>query len=158
VTECEHHGYRRDCADPDACNRASEEAGRNFVKGLKQIADETAEFTKTHYDASSATAEKFFGAKSLEDRIAIQTDFAKTTYEGFVAQATKIGALYTDLAKDSRSQKLSARSRLPTDFLLKSLNSDHPPSGLDLFISLHFKGPGDHYRRGLCQILGASVS
>jgi hypothetical protein len=28
VTECEHHGYRRDRADPDACNRASEEAWR----------------------------------------------------------------------------------------------------------------------------------
>jgi TRAP transporter TAXI family solute receptor len=26
VTECEHHGFRRDRADPDACNRASEEA------------------------------------------------------------------------------------------------------------------------------------
>jgi hypothetical protein len=113
VTECEHHGYRRDCADPDACNRASEEAGRNFVKGLKQIADETAEFTKTHYDASSATAEKFFGAKSLEDRIAIQTDFAKTTYEGFVAQATKIGALYTDLAKDTFKPFTEAFSKIP---------------------------------------------
>jgi hypothetical protein len=29
VTECEHHGYRRDRADPDACNRASEEAWWN---------------------------------------------------------------------------------------------------------------------------------
>ena len=28
VTECEHHGYRRDRADPDACNQASEEAWR----------------------------------------------------------------------------------------------------------------------------------
>jgi hypothetical protein len=28
VTECEHHGYRPDRADPDACNRASEEAWR----------------------------------------------------------------------------------------------------------------------------------
>jgi hypothetical protein len=28
VTECEHHGYRRDRADPDACNRASEAPSR----------------------------------------------------------------------------------------------------------------------------------
>jgi len=33
VTECEHHGYRRDRADPDACNRASEEAWRNPFPG-----------------------------------------------------------------------------------------------------------------------------
>jgi hypothetical protein len=40
----------------------------NFAKGLKQLADETAEFTKKHYDASTITAEKFFGAKSLGAR------------------------------------------------------------------------------------------
>jgi hypothetical protein len=33
VTECEHHGYRRDRADPDACNRASEETWRNPFPG-----------------------------------------------------------------------------------------------------------------------------
>ena len=36
VTECEHHGYRRDRADPDACNRASEEAWRNPFPGATQ--------------------------------------------------------------------------------------------------------------------------
>jgi TRAP transporter TAXI family solute receptor len=33
VTECEHHGYRLDRADPDACNRPSEEAWRNPFPG-----------------------------------------------------------------------------------------------------------------------------
>jgi TRAP transporter TAXI family solute receptor len=33
VTECEHHGYRRDRADPDGCNRAGEEAWRNPFSG-----------------------------------------------------------------------------------------------------------------------------
>jgi hypothetical protein len=32
VTACEHHGYRRD-RDPDACNRANEEAWRNPFSG-----------------------------------------------------------------------------------------------------------------------------
>src|SRR5260370_4118370 len=41
----------------------------------------------------------------------------------------------------SRSQKLSARPQLPTDILLKNLNADHPPSGLDLLISLPSKAP-----------------
>ena len=31
----------------------------------------------------------------------IQADYAKTAYEGFVAQATKIGELYVDLAKET---------------------------------------------------------
>ena len=33
--------------------------------------------------------------------IEIQTDYAKSAYEGFVAQATKIGELYADLAKET---------------------------------------------------------
>ena len=45
--------------------------------------------------------EKLFGAKSLDKAIEIQTDYAKTAYEGFVAQATKIGELYADLAKET---------------------------------------------------------
>ena len=42
-----------------------------------------------------------FGAKSLEKAIEIQTEFAKSAYEGFVAQATKMGELYSDLAKET---------------------------------------------------------
>jgi hypothetical protein len=31
----------------------------------------------------------------------VQTEFAKTAYEGFVAKANKIGELYADLAKEA---------------------------------------------------------
>jgi hypothetical protein len=31
----------------------------------------------------------------------VQTDFAKTAYEGFVAKASKLGELYADLAKET---------------------------------------------------------
>jgi hypothetical protein len=33
VVECEHHGHRRDRGDPDAWNRAREEAWRNPFRG-----------------------------------------------------------------------------------------------------------------------------
>ena len=33
VTECEHHGHRRDRSDPDAWNQAREEAWRNPFPG-----------------------------------------------------------------------------------------------------------------------------
>ena len=33
VTECEHHGHRRDRSDPDAWNRGREEAWRNSFPG-----------------------------------------------------------------------------------------------------------------------------
>jgi len=33
--------------------------------------------------------------------VQVQTEYAKTSYEGFVAKASKIGELYADLAKES---------------------------------------------------------
>ena len=39
--------------------------------------------------------------KSIDKAIEIQTDFAKSAFETFVAKSQKIGALYRDLAAES---------------------------------------------------------
>ena len=70
-------------------------------KSVQAIATEVADYSKKSFEDASAAAEKLLGAKSLEKAIEIQTDYAKTAYEGFVAQATKLGELYADLAKES---------------------------------------------------------
>ncbi|RFB81525.1 phasin family protein [Methylovirgula sp. 4M-Z18] len=72
-----------------------------FAKGFQQIAAETTEYSKKSIEAGSAAFEKLLGAKTLESAIQIQQDYAKTAYEGFVAQATKIGELYQGLVKDA---------------------------------------------------------
>jgi hypothetical protein len=70
-------------------------------KGWQAIATEFADYSKKSFEDGSAALEKLFGAKSLEKAIEVQSDYAKSAYEGFVAQATKMGELYTDLAKES---------------------------------------------------------
>ena len=70
-------------------------------KGVQAIAVEMADYSKKSFEEGSAAAEKMFGAKSLEKAIEIQTDYAKTAYEGFVAGATRIGELCADLTKES---------------------------------------------------------
>jgi len=70
-------------------------------KGVQAIAAESADFSKKSFEEGSAALEKLLGAKSLEKAIEIQTAYAKSTYEGFVAQATRMGQLYADLAKES---------------------------------------------------------
>ena len=70
-------------------------------KGWQAIATEFADYSKKCFEHGSAALEKLLGAKSLEKAIEIQSDYVKTAYEGFVAQATKIGELYTDLAKET---------------------------------------------------------
>src|ERR1700730_3727557 len=70
-------------------------------KGVQAIAAETADYSKKSFEEGSAALEKLLGAKSLEKALEIQTAYAKTAYEGFVAQATKLGELYADLAKET---------------------------------------------------------
>ena len=70
-------------------------------RGVQAIAAESADYSKKSFEEGSAALEKLLGAKSLEKAIEIQTAYAKTAYEGFVAQATKMGELYADLAKET---------------------------------------------------------
>jgi phasin family protein len=72
-----------------------------WSKGFQTIAVEMADYSRKAFEDSTAAAEKLFGAKSIDKAIEIQTDYAKTAYEGFVAQATKLGELYADLAKET---------------------------------------------------------
>ncbi|MBV8836329.1 MAG: phasin family protein, partial [Alphaproteobacteria bacterium] len=60
-------------------------------KGWQAIATEYADFSKKSFEEGSAAIEKLFGAKSLEKAIEIQSEYVKTAYEGFVAEATKLG-------------------------------------------------------------------
>jgi hypothetical protein len=70
-------------------------------KGWQAIATEFADYSKKSFEEGSAYLEKLFGAKSLETAIELQSNYVKSAYEGFVAEATKMGELYTDLAKES---------------------------------------------------------
>jgi phasin family protein len=80
---------------------AATAATTTLSKGLQEMAAETTEYSKKAIAANTSVVEKLLGAKSVETAIQIQTDFAKTAYEGFVAQATKFGELYTKLAKEA---------------------------------------------------------
>jgi len=70
-------------------------------KGAQAIAVEVADYSKKSFEEGSAALEKLFGVKSFEKAIEVQSEYAKTAYEGFVAKATKIGELYADLAKEA---------------------------------------------------------
>jgi hypothetical protein len=80
---------------------ASMNAFSTLSKGVQAIAVESVDYSKKAFEDSTAALEKLFGAKSLEKAVEIQQDYVKGAYEGFVAQATKIGELYVDLAKQA---------------------------------------------------------
>lgn len=80
---------------------AAAAATTSFAKTLQTIATETADYSKKALENNSAFMEKLLGAKSYDTAIQIQSEYWKTSYAGFVAQATKIGELYSSLAKEA---------------------------------------------------------
>jgi phasin family protein len=69
-------------------------------KGLQAVAVESTDYAKKSFEQGTAVFEKLAGAKTLDKAVEIQTEFAKSYFEGAVAQATKLGELYTSIAKD----------------------------------------------------------
>ena len=72
-----------------------------FSKGVQEIAATTSDYSKKSFEATQGLVEKLLGVKTLDKAIEIQTDFAKTAYEGLVAQSTKVGELYSSIFKDA---------------------------------------------------------
>ncbi|HWK97313.1 MAG TPA: phasin family protein [Pseudolabrys sp.] len=73
----------------------------NVSKSAQAIATELADYSKKSFEESTALIEKLFGVKSLEKAIEVQSEYAKATYEGFVAETTKLGEMYSALAKET---------------------------------------------------------
>ena len=84
-----------------------------FSKGAQAIAVEVADYSKKAFEDGSAALEKLFGVKSLDKAIEVQTEFAKTAYEGFVSKASKIGELYADFAKETYKPFESYMPKVP---------------------------------------------
>lgn len=70
-------------------------------KGLQELSVEAADYSKKAMETGSAAAEKLASAKSVDKAFEIQTDYLKQSYEGFVAQATRMTDLYAAIAKDA---------------------------------------------------------
>ena len=90
----------------DEANNKSREAVDTFVKGyttvaqgMQAIATETADYSKKSLENNLAHFEKLSGIRSIEAAVELQTAFVKSSYEGFVAEATKLTGMYADLAK-----------------------------------------------------------
>ena len=71
-----------------------------MANSMQTIASEAADYSKKSFEANSKAMEKIFSAKTPETAMEIQADHAKTAYEGFVAQATRMSELYAEMAKE----------------------------------------------------------
>ncbi len=72
-----------------------------WSKSAQAIATEVADYTKKSVEGSAAAWEELLGAKTIEKAMEVQSEYVKSSYEGFVAEATKLSELYVDLAKEA---------------------------------------------------------
>lgn len=84
----------------DAFENATKAFGA-FTKTAQAVAAETADYSKKSIEGASSVAAKVMGAKSIDKAFEIQSDYAKSAYESFVAYAAKVGDLYQAAARDA---------------------------------------------------------
>jgi len=81
----------------------------SITRSWQEITAETADFSRRTIAAHTDFLGKLLGAKTLDHAIQVQIEFAKSTYEGFVAETAKIGELYARLAKEAFKPLETAR-------------------------------------------------
>jgi len=72
-----------------------------WTKNAQAIAAEFVDYSKKSVEDSTAAWEKLLGAKSLETAMEVQSEYLKSSYQDFVAEATKLSELYADMAKQA---------------------------------------------------------
>ncbi len=72
-----------------------------WTKNWQAIALEMTDYSKRAFEDGTAAFEKLMSAKSAEQAMEIQSTYAKRAYEDYMQQMTKIGSMYTNLAKDA---------------------------------------------------------
>jgi len=70
-------------------------------KGFQAIAAEVTDYSKKAFEDSTRAFEQLIGAKSIEQAIEIQSQYAKKAYDAYVAEVSKLGEMYVGLAKDA---------------------------------------------------------
>ncbi|WP_117191373.1 phasin family protein [Rhizobium terrae] len=70
-----------------------------MAKGFQAIATEASDYSKKSFQDMSSFMEALSGVRSIEAAYELQTNYIKSSYEAFVAEATKMSDMYADLAK-----------------------------------------------------------
>src|SRR5262245_60040500 len=73
----------------------------NLQSGVQAIATAYGDYAKKSFEDTKSFVEKLSGVKSLDKALEAQTEYARSSYETFVAESQKIAGLYSDCAKQT---------------------------------------------------------
>jgi hypothetical protein len=87
-------------------------AASELTQSLQSIAAEASDYSKKTIESNTAFVEKLFATKKLDEAIALQSEHAKSSYEGFLAQVTKMSELYGSFVKKATKPMENAVAKL----------------------------------------------
>jgi phasin family protein len=88
-------GYGKDTAE--AYVKSATIAG----KGIESLNSEIYSYSKGAIEESITAGKALLASKSVHEAFELQTDFAKSAFEAYVEELTKVSELFTATAKDS---------------------------------------------------------
>ena len=68
-------------------------------KGFQAIAAAVTDYSKKAFEDGTRAFEHLIGAKSVEQAWEIQSQYAKKAFDAYIAQASKLGEMYVNLAR-----------------------------------------------------------
>ena len=76
-------------------------SGKVFAKATEAASAEIIAFSKKSYEDGMAAAKEISSVKSVSEFFEKQTAFAKSAFENYVSEATKLNDIYAAAAKDA---------------------------------------------------------
>ncbi len=93
-----------------------------YTKGFETFGKAWYALSQETVEASAAVAKALLGAKTLKEAVDLQTDFAKTTFDKFVAEGTKLSEMSIKVANEAL-EPINARVNVAVEKLLKPANA-----------------------------------
>lgn len=89
-----------------------------LAKGFEALSKELFAFTQGQYEQSVTTAKALLGVKSVKELVDLQTEFAKTSFDALVAEATKVSETGFKVANEA-AEPITARVNATVEKLSK---------------------------------------
>jgi len=70
-------------------------------KGFQAITARLTDYSKRAFDDATRVYEQLIGAKSVEQVFEIQAQYAKTAYDTYISEVSKLGEMYVGLARNA---------------------------------------------------------
>ena len=90
-------------------------AATSTAKGLLAITTEATGYSKKSVENGFALWEKLLHTRKPDEIVQLQSDFGKAAYDDFIAGATRISNIYTDLAKEAFSSSKAGLNAQSSD-------------------------------------------